>query len=120
MSTHATIVIKDHNRTLVSFYQHSDGYLESLGKDIAHFLDGMVVVNGITNTTKKTANGMGCLAAQLCSYLKHEVGGLYIIPECHRVEDYSYIIGYNFISVRDMEDELLFYGTWEEYVNKYK
>jgi len=120
MPTHATIIIKDDNFN-VSFYKHSDGGLDSLGKTIAEFLNGLTIVNGFVNTHNKIANGMGCLAAQLCKLLKEEVGEFYIINYPNYLEDYNYRISNNFISVIDLGDNLLFMGSWEEFyqfVNK--
>ena len=47
-------------------------------------LQFVAITNGIAmNETRRTANGMGCLAAQLVSHFKQSVGGFYI----HSVED---------------------------------
>ncbi len=77
---------------LVAIYQQLDGYFEGVGEKLQNFLDGYAIVNGIgINTPKKSANGMGCLAAQLVKYLKDRIGGTYITTK-DDVEDYVYDI----------------------------
>lgn len=115
MTTHAKIIIKENQQPLVTFYKHSDGYLESLGKEIAEFLKDMVIVNGYSVINGKQANGMGCLAAQLCQHFKEDVGEFYITFNNQDPEEYNYSIGKNYISVTDIDDKLLFVGNWQEY-----
>ena len=78
MSTRATIRIAKREEG-VSFnehtedyhtqiYHHYDGYPEFLGVALAEFFDGFQVTNG--NGPKRTANGLGCLSAQLLTHLK--------------------------------------------------
>ena len=51
-------------------YKHWDGYPEALGVTLANYLDGYQIVNGISHDTQgPTANGMGCLAAQIVGLL---------------------------------------------------
>jgi hypothetical protein len=60
-------------------YRHSDGYPAGMGLDLAEFLDGLQVVNGISLRERgRVANGAGCLAAQLVDELKTEPGNVYI------------------------------------------
>lgn len=66
-------------KPILSIYRQFDGYPSGHGADLAIFLDGMKVVNGIgSDTPAKTANGAGCLAAQLVKALKTGIGGVYI------------------------------------------
>ena len=78
MSTRATIRIAKREEG-VSFnehtedyhtqiYHHYDGYPEFLGVALAEFFDGFQVTNG--NGPKRSANGLGCLSAQLLTHLK--------------------------------------------------
>jgi hypothetical protein len=77
---------------LVAIYQQFDGYFEGVGDELKNFLDGYVIINGIgVNIPEKSANGMGCLAAQLIKYLKTDIGGTYIVPT-HQEEEYLYDI----------------------------
>lgn len=80
---------------LVAIYQQFDGYFEGVGEDLQQFLKGMVIVNGIgSDTTKKIANGMGCLAAQVIKHLKDRVGGTYITSKDNE-QEYNYDIYLN-------------------------
>ena len=80
-----TFVYDENRRSLVNVYRQFDGYPTGHGAELAEFLRGFAAVtNGIDmNETRRTANGMGCLAAQLVSHFKQSVGGVYI----HSVED---------------------------------
>jgi len=67
--------------TYVGIYRQYDGYPQGHGLDIAKFLSGMTVTNGIrTDTTQRIANGPGCLAAQIVAHLKESPGGIYLEP----------------------------------------
>lgn len=74
MGTRHLTVVKDHDgEDLVVMYGQWDGYLSGHGKELKEFLDGFVIVNGITlekEQLPKIANGMGCLAAQLVGHFK--------------------------------------------------
>jgi hypothetical protein len=73
-----------------------DGYPSGHGDELADFLAGMQITNGISmaDKKKKTGNGMHCLTAQVISYFKPHfgVGGIYIHPAGTRDagEDYLY------------------------------
>ena len=78
-----TRVIEEYNygadEVITVMYRQYDGYPSGHGMELAEFLDGMVVVNGIGMTeNRKIANGMGCLAAQLVSHFKDGPGGIYL------------------------------------------
>lgn len=66
--------------TILTFYRQYDGYPTGHGVDLKRFLDGRVIVNGISSDAPaKISNGMGCLAASLVGKLKgDEVGGIYV------------------------------------------
>lgn len=86
MGTRSLTVIRerwepsDDPTDLVAIYRQYDGYPEGHGRDLADFLNGLTVVNGIGRETGRIANGPGCFAAQLIQTLKesHGVGGIYI------------------------------------------
>lgn len=72
MGTRSLTHIMDDGKPLVTIYRQFDGYPSGHGQDLADFLEGLTVVNGIGSRERKIANGMGCLAAQLVGHLKAE------------------------------------------------
>ena len=81
MGTRSMTKVFDAGVELLCIYKQYDGSPNSLGSDLANFLKDMELVNGIpVGSLKKMANGAGCLAAQLLSYLKTDVGGIYVYP----------------------------------------
>lgn len=68
-------------KAVVQMYRQMDGYPSGHGAELAEFLKGMTVINGITDfNAKKTANGAGCLAAQMVAHFKTKLGGIYLEP----------------------------------------
>src|SRR3990172_12918368 len=96
MGTRSLTVFEDDDKTeIVVMYRQMDGYPEGHGKDLAEFLSNMVITNGILlGDKRKTANGMGCLAAQVIAHFKKETGGFYLLPAGARNsgEEWVYII----------------------------
>lgn len=84
MGTRCLTIVYDHGKPIVNLYRQYDGYPSGHGAELAEFLGGFAAItNGIVmDERRKTANGMGCLAAQLVSHFKQTVGGFYI----HSVE----------------------------------
>lgn len=81
---------------LVTMYRHSDGYVSRHGRDLLDFLSGYKVVNGIGfDNPEKTANGMGCLAAQAIVNFKDGPGGIYIVSPQYDQEEYEYGVRYH-------------------------
>ena len=80
MGTRSLTFVYDHDEAILNLYRQFDGYPEGHGAELAEFLNGIdAVTNGIRlGETRRTANGMGCLAAQLVAHFKTEVGGFYI------------------------------------------
>ena len=83
---------------IINFYRQYDGYPTGHGAELAEFLSGGHIVNGIPlGKDAKFFNGMGDLAAQLVAHFKQEAGGFYLYPvttkDCG--QDYEYHI-YNF------------------------
>ena len=109
-------------------YKHWDGYPEGLGVTLANYLDGYNVVNGLTHDSYQgpLANGIGCLSAQLVSYLKNEPGNVYLQPPQERDwEDYEYYIWIKeheeiMISIFNYGNECVFVGDSKRLINKYK
>ena len=84
-------------KPVVNMYRQYDGYPEGHGAELAEFLNGGRLVNGLSAT--KTAdeavyNGMGCLAASMVAHFKQTPGSFYIHPvdvtDCG--QDYEYHI----------------------------
>lgn len=97
MGTRSITRVQENGKTLVAVYRQSDGYLREHGKDLANFLEGRRIVNGIRlGTEKEVFNGPGCLAANLISFLKSEefgqAGQFYVYPPDAENEEYSYNI----------------------------
>jgi hypothetical protein len=74
----------DHvQKPICNMYRQYDGYPTGHGAELADFLSGGRLVNGLINT--KTAeelvyNGMGCLSASMVAHFKQTPGGFYIHP----------------------------------------
>jgi hypothetical protein len=108
-------------------YHHYDGYPEYLGVRLANFLDGYDVVNGLsTGYQGPVANGMGCLAAQLVSYIKDEPGNVYLQkPQELDWENYEYFIWVKehnelWISIFDYDGNCIFVGEPDKLIKKYE
>lgn len=83
----------------VCIYRQFDGYPEGHGVDLANFINSKRLVNGYSgsDTMETTANGIGCLAAQLVMTLKERfgLGGIYLhFPDLNadHWQDYEYHI----------------------------
>jgi len=106
-------------KPIICLYRQYDGYPTGHGAELADYLTGMYVVNGlgIQDQDKKIANGMGCLAAQLVANFKTEAGQFYLhVPELNRDDwqEYEYHIQQDKILVYSY-DKIIFEGTWPEY-----
>lgn len=80
MSTRSLTHVYEDGKILLTFYRQSDGYPEGHGRELAKFLDGFRIVNGLCGDEGKVANGMPCLAAFLVAHFKDGPGGIYIYP----------------------------------------
>ena len=87
------------HRPIINLYRQYDGYPEGHGQELVEFLKQFTLTNGIPvgrgESKTRTANGMGCLAAQLVSNFKgSDAGQFYLHPtdakECG--QDYEYHI----------------------------
>lgn len=82
-------------QTLVCMYRQFDGYPSGMGSDLAEFINGGKLVNGLSLAeTERVFNGMGCLAAQLVAHFKDGAGGYYLYPTNvkHVWQEYEYEI----------------------------
>lgn len=82
-------------KPVVNMYRQYDGYPTGHGAELAEFLSGGRLVNGLIQTKtvdESVHNGMGCLAASMVAHFKQTPGGFYIHPvdvtECG--QDYEY------------------------------
>ncbi len=133
MGTRALTFVYDGDKPIVNLYRQYDGYPTGHGAELAEFLDGFKIVNGIGAETARIANGMGCLAAQVVAHFKDSVGGFYIhsvdATECG--QDYEYHVyqkdrelrvrvtdrGYNMFGLTMSDtNEGIFDGTVAEFV----
>ena len=86
---------------LVNMYRQYDGYPSGHGEELADFLKGGRVVNGIGSTDEKEIlfNGAGCLAAQMIAHFKNGAGGFYIEPitakDCGQEYEYEVIVDFD-------------------------
>ena len=108
-------------------YKHYDGYPERLGVTLASYLKGYDIRNGVPNKYQgPIANGIGCLSAQLVSYLKDEPGNIYLQPPRNiNVEDYVYYIWVKegskiMISIFDYDEVCIYVGDCESLIEKYE
>jgi hypothetical protein len=125
MGTRSLTFVYDDNRKVLCMYRQFDGYPSGHGRELATFLNGFVdVVNGIRiGDTRKIANGMGCLAAQLVANFKlvpeNGVGGFYLYPtnskDCG--QEYEYHVYIDKVVVKETYDnnKTIFTGTWAEF-----
>lgn len=133
MGTRSLTFVYDGETPIINMYRQYDGYPTGHGAELAEFLTPFHMVNGLGfDETRKVANGMGCLAAQLVSNFKSEAGGFYLYPtsavDCG--QDYEYHIynknnelriaitnrGCNFFGLTQSDiNESIFEGTLTEF-----
>ena len=89
-----TRVFEGSDRAAVIIYRQHDGYPEGHGLDLAGFLKGRRLVDGLAPGADgaEVSNGMGCLAASLICALKTGPGGIYLTPDSDEQEEYEYDI----------------------------
>lgn len=84
---------------LVNMYRQYDGYPSGHGTELADFLNGGKVVNGIGGNDTNVFNGAGCLAAQMIAHFKDGAGGIYIEPitakNCGQEYEYEVIVDFD-------------------------
>lgn len=132
MGTRSLTVFKDeNNREICVMYRQFDGYPEKpgIGYELADFLDGYRIVNGIPvskETPVKLANGLGCLAAQVVAKFKDGVGNVYLYPAGTRDvwEEFVYTIedknGRPYLTCEDAyKKKVIFEGTPAQFLKKY-
>ena len=96
MGTRSLTVINDEDgKEICVLYRQYKGNPEAHGRELATFLNGIKIVNGINSTEINfIANGMNGLAAQIISHFKKNVGDFYLYTAGTRDmgEEYIYIV----------------------------
>lgn len=100
MGTRAlTKIYDERGQHIVTMYRQFDGYPEEHGLQLGEFLSERKLINGISmgrgESESNSANGMGCLAAQVVAHFKNEagLGGIYLFRERETDhEDFTYEI----------------------------
>lgn len=106
---------------IVTMYRQYDGYPEGHGQELAEFLAGGELVNGIGLDGKRVFNGMGCLAAQVVAHFKDGAGGIYLQrANKNSWEEYRYhIIGdFDTKEITIKVIEVGYVNSKGDYVNK--
>lgn len=88
MGTRSLTIIKDDSpgknqegKDICVLYRQMDGYPSGHGEKLKEFLSDINLVNGISlSETRRIANGMQCLAAQLVAHFKTGPGSFYLCP----------------------------------------
>ena len=113
-------------RVEVQVYKHYDGYPEGHPVDLAKFLNGFNIVNGLGQDTHKVSNGLGCLAAQYVSAFKEQAGDVYIEnPDTEHdwIEYITYVWSTDnkdiWMSIFDTDEGCIFVGKPQQLIDKY-
>jgi len=118
MGTRSIINVYDESEKILSLYGQYDGYPSGVGRDLADFLNGMQLVNGISiGENKRIANGMGCLAAQLVCNFKKTPGSFYIVSckDFDHWQEYTYDLYAEKVRVMNYSGEVIFLGSWKDF-----
>lgn len=119
MGTRSLTFVYDGDRPLINLYRQFDGYPSGHGAELAEFLAGKRIVNGLSGDTSMVFNGMGCLAAQLVANFKQSAGGFYIhsVEDTDCWQDYEYHVYEDRVTVKRHDGEVLFNGAWREFAD---
>jgi hypothetical protein len=125
MGTRALTFVYDGTEPILSMYRTFDGYPTGHGAELSVFLNSFeAITSGIRiGDIRKTANGMGCLGAQLVAHFKTAVGDFYLYPVTSKYcgHEYEYHIYSDRITVKDDTGRDIFTGPWSaftEFCNK--
>ena len=117
----------EEHRPIINLYRQYDGYMEGHGLELAEFLAPYTVVNGLgLGEERKVANGMGCLAGQLVAHFKKGAGQFYLHAPvlgqdcCQEYEYHVFKDSVKVISIGSNNDNVIFEGTWAEFLAKCK
>lgn len=94
MGTRCITAVKDNGRDILAMYRQMDGYPSGHGAELARFLKGKRLINGIPcgKDVSMCFNGMGCLAASLVAHFKTGIGFIYLQEPGVRGEYYVYTV----------------------------
>lgn len=116
---------KQVKQILINMYRQYDGYPSGMGMDLAEFLSGAKVVNGLSMddiNSKLVFNGVGCLAAQLVAHFKNGAGNIYIEPttakDCGQEYEYEIIVDFDTKELTFKCIEIGYINEKGKYVNK--
>lgn len=123
MRTGSTVKFyNESDEPILCVYQQYDGYISGVGHDLANFLIGKKIVDGIESgqtMEKGFANGIECLAAQYVAERKRRIGGFYLTTKDDK-EEFNYEVRFIdnkfIIKVEGFEgspEELLEIREWE-------
>ena len=115
-------------RVEVQVYKHYDGYPQGHPAELAEFLKGFTITNGLGQDTHKVANGLGCLVAQYIAAFKMVPGDIYVEnPDTEHmdIEYITYVWGDDgksiWMSIFDTySDECIFVGKPQQLIDKYE
>jgi hypothetical protein len=112
-----TFVYNERGEAIVNLYRQYDGYPSGHGAELAEFLAGKRLVNGLSGDTSMVFNGMGCLAASLVANFKQSAGGFYIyaVTNTDCWQDYEYHVYEDKIVVKNFNSQEMFSGDWESF-----
>ena len=122
---------KKQRKPITCMYRQYDGHLRSHGQELAKWLSGYTLVNGIpSDKSEPMFNGMDCLAAQMFAHFKDGAGNIYCMhPDSEDCwEEYLYEISEEdkniHLTVYEIGHESgateIFHGTPEELLTKIK
>jgi hypothetical protein len=119
MGTRSLTWVYDDQEPVICLYRQYDGYPEGHGAELAEFINGFTIVNGLgAKTDRKIANGAGCFAAQLVAHFKTEAGQFYLhAPKPGRDDgqDYEYHVYRDRVVVKNYSGHKMFDGPWAEF-----
>ena len=125
MGTRSLTFVYDDGKAIINMYRQFDGYPSGHGVELAEFLGSFAAItNGIAmGEQRKTANGMGCLAAQLICNFKKEAGGFYLYPTSAKDcgQEYEYHVYMDKVVVKESDygtgGKQIFKGSWKEFAD---
>ena len=120
---------KKQTQPITTMYRQYDGYMSGHGVELAEWLSGCTLVNGIpAGKSEPMFNGMDCLAAQMFAHFKDGAGSIYCMhPDASGCwEEYVYEISEEdnqiYLTVYEVENGndviKIFHGTSEELLTK--
>lgn len=119
MGTRSLTYVYDDATPIICMYRQFDGYPSGHGVELSEFLNSFdEITNGyMLGETRKIANGMGCLAAQMIANFKQSVGGFYIhaVTDDNCGQDYEYHVYREHVIVKNYSGNVMFDGDWKSF-----